>query len=85
MGTNLQIAWRFIVSRKRSMAMTLLGIVFGIAFFVVAQAQTTGFAKFFEHTIIGTNGAIRISDRYQSIGTVTSSSGTSGVNSSCRP
>jgi lipoprotein-releasing system permease protein len=73
-GTNLQIAWRFIVSRKRAMAMTLIGIVFGIAFFIVAQAQTTGFAKFFERTIIGTNGAIRISDRYQSTGTITASS-----------
>ena len=71
MGTNLQIAWRFIVSRKRSMAMTLVGIVFGIAFFIVAQAQTTGFAKFFERTIIGTNGAIRISDRYQTMGIIT--------------
>lgn len=73
MGTNLQIAWRFIVSRKRSMAMTLLGIVFGVAFFVFTQAQTTGFAKFFEETILGTNGAIRISDRFQSNGAVTSS------------
>lgn len=72
MGTNLQIAWRFIVSRKRPMAMTLLGIVFGIAFFVVTQAQTTGFAKFFVRTILGTNGAIRISDRFQHIGVVTS-------------
>lgn len=72
-GTNLQIAWRFIVSRKRSMAMTLLGIVFGIAFFIVTQAQTTGFAKFFERTILGTNGAIRISDRFQNTGGVNSS------------
>ena len=75
MGINLQIAWRFIVSRKRSMAMTLLGIVFGVAFFVFTQAQTTGFAKFFEETILGTNGAIRISDRFQSNGAVTSSGG----------
>tara|TARA_Y100000588_G_scaffold27689_1_gene27077 strand:- start:5395 stop:6639 length:1245 start_codon:yes stop_codon:yes gene_type:complete len=70
LGTNLQIAWRFIVSRKRSMAMTLTGIVFGIAFFVVTQAQTTGFAKFFEETILGTNGAMRISDRFQQVGGV---------------
>ncbi|MGE4551245.1 MAG: FtsX-like permease family protein, partial [Opitutales bacterium] len=73
MGTNLQIAWRFIVSRKRSVAMTLLGIVFGVAFFVFTQAQTTGFAKLFERTILGTNGAIRISDRFQNIGSVNSS------------
>ena len=55
------------------MAMTLLGIVFGIAFFIVTQAQTTGFAKFFERTILGTNGAIRISDRFQNTGGVNSS------------
>ena len=55
--------------------MTLVGIVFGIAFFVVTQAQTTGFGKFFEKTILGTNGAIRISDRFQNVGAVTSSEG----------
>ena len=51
--------------------MSLVGIVFGIAFFVVTQAQTSGFQTFFIKTILGTNGAIRISDRFQDMeGTV---------------
>jgi lipoprotein-releasing system permease protein len=53
------------------MGMSLLGIVFGVAFFVVTQAQTSGFEAFFIRTILGTNGAIRVSDRFQDIhGTV---------------
>jgi len=51
--------------------MSLLGIVFGIAFFVVTQAQTSGFEVFFIRTILGTNGAIRVSDKFQDMdGTV---------------
>ena len=52
--------------------MSLLGIVFGVAFFIVTQAQTSGFETFFIRTILGTNGAIRVSDRFQDVdGTVT--------------
>lgn len=65
MPPTLQIAWRFITSRKRAMAMTLCGIVFGVGFFIVTQAQTSGFESFFIRTILGTNGAIRIEDRFQ--------------------
>lgn len=65
MRSNLHIAWRFITSRKRSMLMSLTGISFGIAFFVVTQAQTSGFEKFFIQTILGTDGAVRISERFQ--------------------
>jgi lipoprotein-releasing system permease protein len=65
MSPNLRIAVRFLVARKRSMAMSLTGIVFGIGFFVVTQAQTSGFEEFFIKTILGTNGAIRIEDRFQ--------------------
>ena len=55
--------------------MSLLGIVLGIAFFVITQAQTSGFEAFFIKTILGTNGAIRISDRFQDMhGTVRTSS-----------
>ena len=54
------------------MGMSLLGIVCGVAFFVVTQAQTSGFEAFFIRTILGTNGAIRVSDRFQDVhGTVT--------------
>jgi lipoprotein-releasing system permease protein len=69
---SLQVALRYVIARKRAMGMSLLGIVFGIAFFVVTQAQTSGFETFFIRTILGTNGAIRVSDRFQDVdGTVT--------------
>jgi len=60
-----ELAWKFVLARKRPMLLSLAGIVFGVAFFVVTQAQTSGFEKFFIQTILGTNGALRISDRFQ--------------------
>ncbi|MEZ5276201.1 MAG: FtsX-like permease family protein [Opitutaceae bacterium] len=65
MSPNLRIAIRFLVAKKRSMAMSLAGIVFGVGFFIVTQAQTSGFEEFFIRTILGTNGAIKIEDRFQ--------------------
>ena len=65
MSTNFQIALRFLLFKKRAMLMTLSGIIFGVAFFILTQAQTSGFEQFFIQTILGTDGAIRISDRYQ--------------------
>src|SRR6478736_5181349 len=47
------------------MLMSLTGIVFGVGFFIVTQAQTSGFEQFFVKTILGTNGAIRIEDKIQ--------------------
>ncbi|MFP4541004.1 MAG: ABC transporter permease [Opitutales bacterium] len=67
---NFIIALRFLLAKQRAMLMSLAGIVFGVAFFVVTQAQTTGFQGFFIQTILGTNGAVRIQDRLQA--TVTS-------------
>lgn len=64
-STNLRIAIRFLTAKKRSMLMSLAGIVFGVGFFIVTQAQTSGFEDFFIKTILGTNGAIRIEDRFQ--------------------
>jgi lipoprotein-releasing system permease protein len=64
-STNLRIAIRFLTAKKRSMLMSLAGIVFGVGFFIVTQAQTSGFEQFFIKTILGTNGAIRIEDRFQ--------------------
>ena len=61
----LELAWRFVIARKRPMILSLAGIVFGVAFFVVTQAQTSGFEKFFIRTVLGTNGSIRISDQFQ--------------------
>ena len=61
------------------MTMSLVGIVFGIAFFIVTQAQTSGFQVFFVRTILGTNGAVRVSDRFQDMeGTVSKASGDEG-------
>jgi lipoprotein-releasing system permease protein len=68
---SLELAWRFVLARKRPMLFSLAGIVFGVAFFVITQAQTSGFEKFFVQTILGTNGSIRISDDFQdTFGTV---------------
>lgn len=65
MSTNLRIALRFLTARKRSMLMSLAGIIFGVGFFIVTQAQTSGFEQFFIRTILGTNGAVRIEDKFQ--------------------
>lgn len=68
MSTNLHIAIRFLLSKRRAMLMTLAGITFGIAFFILTQAQTSGFERFFIRTILGTDGAIRVADRLQAGG-----------------
>ena len=47
------------------MVMSLACITLGVGLFVVTQATTTGFERFFIKTIVGTNGAIRIEDRIQ--------------------
>lgn len=65
MSTTLSIAIRFLLAKKRAMLMTLAGITFGIAFFVLTQAQTSGFERFFIRTILGTDGALRVADRFQ--------------------
>jgi lipoprotein-releasing system permease protein len=64
-SNNLRIALRFLTARKRSMLMSLAGIIFGVGFFIVTQAQTSGFEQFFIRVILGTNGAIRIEDKIQ--------------------
>ena len=65
MRTNLQIALRFLLAKKRSMAMSLIGIAFGVGFIVLTQAVTSGFQEFFVRTILGTDGAIRVEDKFQ--------------------
>lgn len=45
--------------------MTLSGIIFGVGFFIITQAQTSGFENFFIRTILGVNGAIRVQDKLQ--------------------
>ncbi|MFH1498619.1 MAG: FtsX-like permease family protein [Verrucomicrobiota bacterium] len=66
MPPALQIALRFLADRKRSMLMSLAGIMFGVAFFIITQAQTAGFEGYFIKTILGVNGMVRIEDRLQS-------------------
>lgn len=65
MSPNFKIAVRFLLSKKRSMTMSLAGIVLGVGLFIVAQANTTGFEKLFIKTLLGANGAVRIEDRFQ--------------------
>ena len=48
------------------MLMSFSGIVFGVGFFIVTQAQTSGFQDFFIKTILGVDGVIRVEDRFQS-------------------
>ena len=45
--------------------MSLACIYFGVVFFLVTQAQTSGFEGFFVKTILGTNGALRVRERIQ--------------------
>ena len=63
MLTNLAIALRFLLAKKRSMLMSLAGIAMGVGFIVLTQAITSGFQEFFTRTIIGTDGAMRVEDR----------------------
>lgn len=65
MALIFKIAWRFLLAKKRAMIMSLAGITFGVAFFIVAQAQTSGFEAFFIKSIWGTNGALKVQDRFQ--------------------
>ena len=65
MRPSLYIGLRFTVSRKRSLVFSLLGVIFGVAFFICTQAQTQGFEQYFIKTILGTTGAIVITDRFQ--------------------
>ncbi|HUG09925.1 MAG TPA: FtsX-like permease family protein [Opitutaceae bacterium] len=77
MSPNLRIAIRFLTAKRRSMVMSLAGIVFGVGFFIVTQAQTSGFEEFFIKTILGTDGAIRIVDKIQNTSPQMSSDGSS--------
>lgn len=65
MSPTFRIALRFLTAKKRAMLMSLSCIVLGVGLFVITQATTSGFEKFFIRTILGTNGAIRIADKMQ--------------------
>jgi lipoprotein-releasing system permease protein len=61
----LYIALRFLTHRKRSLLLSLSGVVFGVAIFICTQAQTQGFAQHFINSTIGSNGAMVMRERFQ--------------------
>jgi lipoprotein-releasing system permease protein len=65
MSSNLRIAFRFLTAKKRAMLMSLSCTILGVGLFIVTQATTTGFEKFFIRTLLGTDGAMRVEDRIQ--------------------
>ncbi|CAF0689538.1 ABC transporter permease [Candidatus Methylacidithermus pantelleriae] len=65
MSPVLFLALRFTYSRTRPLLLSLAGVVFGVAFFISTQAQTQGFEQFFIQTVLGTSGAIMVTDRFQ--------------------
>jgi lipoprotein-releasing system permease protein len=62
---NLQIAFRFLVAKRRAMLLSLTCTVLGVGFFIVTQATTSGFQNLFIKTLLDTDGAIRIQDEIQ--------------------
>ncbi len=65
MSPNLHIAYRFLTAKKRAMLMSLSCTVLGVGLFILTQATTSGFEDFFIKTILGTDGAMRIEDKFQ--------------------
>jgi lipoprotein-releasing system permease protein len=65
MSPNLRIAFRFLTAKRRAMVMSLSCTILGVGLFIVTQATTSGFERFFIKTILGINGAIRIEDKIQ--------------------
>ena len=65
MSPNFHIAYRFLTAKKRAMLMSLSCTVLGVGLFILTQATTSGFEEFFIKTILGTDGAIRIEDKFQ--------------------
>jgi lipoprotein-releasing system permease protein len=64
---TLHIALRFAGHRKRAFFLSLSGVVFGVAIFVCTQAQTQGFAQNFINATLGSNGALVLKSRFQSL------------------
>jgi len=65
MSPNLRIAFRFLTAKKRAMLMSLSCTVLGVGLFIVTQATTSGFEDLFKRTLVGSDGAMRIEDRWQ--------------------
>ncbi len=67
MTPPLHIALRFLGHRKRAFFLSLSGVVFGVAIFICTQAQTQGFARDFIDATLGSNGALVMRSRIQSL------------------
>jgi lipoprotein-releasing system permease protein len=65
LSPTAHIALRFLLEHKRSMALSAAGVIFGVGFFIAAQAQTSGFQKYFVDTTLGSSGSVVISERFQ--------------------
>ena len=65
MTAPLYIAVRFATHRKRSLLLSLVGVVFGVGIFICTQAQTQGFAQFFINSTIGSSGALVLRSRFE--------------------
>jgi lipoprotein-releasing system permease protein len=62
---SFHIAIRFLLAHKRSLGLSALGVVLGVGAFIAACAQTEGFEKFYIQTVLGSEGSLVISDRFQ--------------------
>jgi lipoprotein-releasing system permease protein len=51
------------------MGLTLLGVSAGVGLFIAALAQTRGFEKFYISTVLGSEGSLVITDRFQEMHT----------------
>jgi lipoprotein-releasing system permease protein len=62
---SLHIATRFLLAHKRSLGLSALGVIFGVGSFIAALAQTQGFENFYISTVLGSEGSLVITDRFQ--------------------
>lgn len=51
------------------MGLTTLGVALGVGLFIAALAQTQGFEKFYISTVLGSEGSLVITDRFQELHT----------------
>lgn len=66
---SYRISAGFLLAHKRSMGLTVLGVAVGVGLFVAALAQTRGFEKFYIKTLLGCEGSVVITSRFQEIHT----------------
>lgn len=64
---SYRIATRFLLAHRRSMGLTVLGVAAGVGLFIAALAQTQGFEQFYIQTVLGSEGSLVITDRFQEL------------------